>query len=121
MPRRPHIISEYRQRRLQTSIVVLLAVTSVIAMLCAMGRFGVMLALHFGATGTSCRLISRTWLGWIAGPIVAFFAGTIAASFHVWLGIPVALIATTLAGRQMGKDRFYRVYPDWRDNSREAN
>ena len=114
MPSETNIISEYRRRQLRVSIAELLCVTTVAGALCALGRFGVIAACAVLVSGGLCRAIGRTRLGWILGPIVAFFAGSIGAAMHLWLAVPVALLAVIIAGQKLGKDRFYRSYPDWR-------
>ena len=113
MKNQTHIISEYRARQLRLSIVELFAVTTVIAVLCALGNGGVVVAIFFGITGTICRVLSRTWIGWIAGPFMAMFTGLIGLAIHPYVGIGFGAIGAAVTGWNMGKDRFYREYPHW--------
>ncbi len=107
-------VSEYRPRQLRVAIIELFAVTTAIAVLCALGNGGVVTAVFVGTTGTICRLLSRTWVGWIVGPFMGLLAGLIGLPINVFVGLGFALLSAAVMGWHMGNDRFYREYASWR-------
>ena len=108
-----HIVSEYRTRQLRVSILELFGVTTMIAVLCSLGVVGVAVAVYVGFAGLLCRVLARTWIGWIAGPFLGFLAGLIGLAIHPLIGLFFCAFAVAFAGRQLGRDRFYRETPGW--------